>query len=84
MKTFTGKVVSVGPKTAVVVVERIKTHAVYKKKIKRTKRYHVHDELGALIGQTVRFIESRPYSRTKKWKVIEILGSEKDREHNTK
>lgn len=74
MKIFTGKVISTkNQKTAVAVVERVIVHPVYKKRFKRTKKFQIHDELGALVGQTVKFVASRPYSKTKKWKVVEII-----------
>ena len=75
MKVFTGKVLSKRMvKTATVAVERVVIHPIYKKRFKKTKKYHVHDELGSVIGQTVRFVDSKPYSKTKKWKIIEILS----------
>lgn len=80
MKIFTGKVVSKKmQKTATVEVERVLTHPIYRKKIKRVKKYHVHDELGASIGQIVRFVASKPYSKTKKWKIIEIVEPVSDK-----
>jgi small subunit ribosomal protein S17 len=76
MKVFTGKVVSTKmAKTATVAVERIVVHPLYKKRLKRVKKYHVHDEVGAKVGQAVRFVASRPYSKLKKWKIIEVIDS---------
>lgn len=58
-------------KTVVVLVERRVTHPVYKKIIKRSKRYHAHDEANASkIGDTVRIRECRPISKTKSWEVM--------------
>jgi small subunit ribosomal protein S17 len=58
-------------KTIVVEVERRVQHPIYKKFIRRSKRYHAHDESNAIkIGQTVRIIESRPLSKTKRWVVV--------------
>ncbi len=58
-------------KTIVVEVERRVQHPVYKKFIRRSKRYHAHDESNAVkAGETVRIIESRPLSKTKRWVVI--------------
>jgi small subunit ribosomal protein S17 len=58
-------------KTVVVEVERRVQHPVYKKFIRRSKRYHAHDESNAVkTGATVRIIESRPLSKTKRWVVI--------------
>jgi small subunit ribosomal protein S17 len=58
-------------KTVVVEVERRVQHPIYKKFIRRSKRYHAHDESNAVkTGQTVRIIESRPLSKTKRWVVL--------------
>lgn len=79
MKIFTGKVISKSlSKTVKIGVDRVVTHRVYNKRVKRTKKYRVHDELGAQIGQVVRFVASKPYSKTKKWKVIEIVNEKVD------
>ena len=78
MKVFTGQVIGKKmQKTATVAVERVVIHKIYKKRTKRTKKYHVHDEMGSEVGQKVRFVESKPYSRTKKWKIIEIVSKGK-------
>jgi ribosomal protein S17 len=37
-----------------------------------SKKYHVHDDLGSKLGQRVKFVASRPYSKIKKWKIIDI------------
>lgn len=75
MKTFIGKVVSVRmDKTAVVVVETKKMHPLYKKSVKKTKKYHVHDEIGVKEGDKVLIVETRPRSSTKKWKIVEKVG----------
>ena len=75
MKVFTGKVVSKkNEKTITVLVERVVTHPMYRKRFKRTKKYHVHDEGGSVLGQTVKFVASRPYSKTKRWKVVQIAN----------
>lgn len=74
MKIFTGKVISKKmDKTATVAVESVKLHPIYKKRLKRAKKYQVHDELGTKVGQTVSFAASKPYSKTKKWKIVEII-----------
>ena len=58
-------------KTIVVEVERRVQHPIYKKFIRRSKRYHAHDESNAIkVGQNVRIIESRPLSKTKRWVVL--------------
>lgn len=78
MKIFTGKVIHTKmAKTATVAVERFVAHPIYKKRYKKIKKYHVHDELGAKIGQEVKFVASRPYSKLKRWKVIEIVDKSK-------
>ena len=58
-------------KTIVVNVERKFPHPLYKKFIKRSKRYHVHDEDNQFkMGDIVKIQESRPLSKTKRWEVI--------------
>jgi small subunit ribosomal protein S17 len=58
-------------KTVTVLVERRVTHPVYKKIIKRSKRYHAHDAENAYkTGDTVRIQECRPLSKTKSWEVV--------------
>ena len=71
MKIFVGKVISTKmAKTATVEVDRVLTHPIYGKKLKRSRAYQVHDEIGAKVGETVKFTASRPYSKTKKWVII--------------
>jgi len=71
MKIFKGKVVSKKmKKTAVVEVVRMVSHPVYKKKIKKTKKYHVHDEIGVETGQAVQFKACKPRSKTKRWEIV--------------
>lgn len=61
-------------KTVVVAVERRTQHPLYKKVITRTKKYHAHDETNECnLGDLVRIEEARPYSRTKRWRVVEVL-----------
>lgn len=58
-------------KTVVVNVERKFPHPLYKKYIKRSKRYHAHDENNThKVGDTVSIQECRPLSKTKKWEVV--------------
>ena len=58
-------------KTVVVEVERTFKHPIYKKYIKRSKKYHAHDETDALkVGDKVMIEETRPISRLKTWTVI--------------
>lgn len=60
-------------KTVTVRVDRVVKHPVYRKYIKRRKKFMAHDELGAAIGDKVRIIETRPLSAKKRWRVIEIV-----------
>ncbi len=63
-------------KTVVVAVETRKVHPLYKKAIRYTKKYKAHDENRACkIGDRVRIVETRPLSREKRWRVVEILSS---------
>ena len=58
-------------KTVVVEVERTFKHPIYKKYIKRSKKYHAHDESDALrVGEKVMIEETRPISKLKTWKVV--------------
>ena len=58
-------------KTVTVLVERRVTHPVYKKIIKRSKRYHAHDQANHhKVGDVVRIRECRPISKTKSWEVL--------------
>lgn len=71
MKIFTGTVVATkNAKTASVVVTRTVTHPLYGKKMKRNKKYQIHDETGVKVGEVVKFVATKPYSKTKKWKII--------------
>jgi len=59
-------------KTVVVKVERKVKHALYGKIIRRSKKYHAHDEDNSFkLGETVRIEETAPYSKNKTWKVID-------------
>jgi small subunit ribosomal protein S17 len=61
-------------KTAVVSVERRTTHPLYAKTVTRSERYHVHDEANDLnIGDLVRIVETRPLSKTKRWRLLDVL-----------
>ena len=74
-KTRTGIVVSDKmQKTVVVAIERRVAHPVYGKMITRTKRLKAHDEENsAKTGDTVRIVETRPLSKDKRWRVVEIV-----------
>jgi len=74
VKKFVGLVVSNKNKnTAIVEVTRFLVHPLYEKRVKRTKRYPTHDEVGVNLGDKVLFAESRPYSKTKRWKIVQVL-----------
>ncbi len=61
-------------KTVVVKVERITRHPLYGKKIKRSKKYHAHDaENTCRQGDIVEIMETRPLSKTKRWRVVRIV-----------
>ena len=74
-KTFTGTVVSDKmEKTITVVVTTRQLHPLYKKYITRTKKYKAHDEANdAHTGDTVKIIESRPVSKDKRWRLVEVV-----------
>ena len=74
-KTRTGIVVSDKmQKTVVVAIERRVAHPVYGKMITRTKRLKAHDEENsAKTGDTVRIVETRPLSKDKRWRLVEIV-----------
>lgn len=74
MKTITGKVISAKMiHTAVVEVVRFIEHPVYHKRIRRTKKFHAHDEIGVKEGDQVRLVETKPISKTKFWKIVEVV-----------
>lgn len=61
-------------KTVTVSVERRFPHPLYGKQVKRTKKYHAHDEDNQYrVGDTVRIVETRPLSKTKRWRVLELI-----------
>jgi len=74
-KIISGTVVSNGmDKTAVVQVQRRFAHPVYKKYVSKRVKYKVHDEKNDLkIGDTVRIVETRPLSKSKRWRLLDIL-----------
>jgi small subunit ribosomal protein S17 len=78
-KIRTGNVVSDKmDKTAVVSVETFETHRLYKKKLKRTTKFKAHDENNECgIGDVVKIMETRPLSKDKRWRVIEIIEKAK-------
>ena len=78
-KVFSGLVVSDKmDKTAVVEVEDRKKHPLYGKVIRSTKKYKAHDEDNQCgVGDRVSIMETRPLSKTKRWRVVEILEKAK-------
>ena len=65
-------------KTVVVAVERKVQHPIYGKFLKKTTKFHAHDEKNECsIGDTVRIMESRPLSKTKRWRLVEIVEKAK-------
>ncbi|MCD6555084.1 MAG: 30S ribosomal protein S17 [Anaerolineae bacterium] len=74
-RRLTGRVVSNKmDKTVVVKVERLQRHRIYKKVVRKSKKYKAHDEHNKCqVGDLVRIVESRPLSREKRWVVEEIL-----------
>jgi small subunit ribosomal protein S17 len=56
----------------------VKPHPIYKKVVRRSAKFHAHDESNvAKAGDLVRIVESRPYSKTKKWRLAEVLEEAK-------
>ena len=74
-KSRTGLVVSDKmDKTVVVAIQRRVPHPIYGKMISRTKRLKAHDEENsAKVGDTVRIVETRPLSKDKRWRLVEIV-----------
>jgi small subunit ribosomal protein S17 len=70
-----GRVVSnKADKTIVVVVESLKKHRIYKRTYKQTKRFYAHDENNVCqVGDLVRVEESRPLSKLKRWRLVEVV-----------
>jgi small subunit ribosomal protein S17 len=62
-------------RTVVVSVERLRRHAVYKRVVRLSTKFKAHDEdNSARVGDTVRIEESRPLSREKRWRVVEVIA----------
>lgn len=74
-KLRVGQVVSASmDKTAVVVIERLVKHPEYGRYIRRRKKFVIHDEKNECReGDTVRFMETRPMSKTKRWRLVEFV-----------
>ena len=78
-RVFTGKVVSdKNDKTITVLVTTYKKHPLYNKRVISSKKFTAHDEFNqAKVGDTVRITECRPLSRTKKFRLLEIVDTSK-------
>ena len=78
-QTLTGKVVSDKmDKTVTVLVERTVMHDLYQRYVWRSKKFHAHDERSeAKVGDLVKIVETRPLSRTKRWRLVEVLEAAK-------
>ena len=74
-KTVVGEVVSTKmQKTIVVEVDRRKAHGLYRRVVARSKKFYAHDEKNtAHVGDVVRLEETRPMSRLKRWRLIEVV-----------
>jgi small subunit ribosomal protein S17 len=74
-KTKVGRVVSDKmDKTIVVSVERLARHPIYKRVIRLTTKFKAHDETNdAHVGDKVRVMETRPLSKNKRWRVVEVM-----------
>ena len=78
-RILNGKVISHKMnKTAVVQVQRVSRHPVYKKEVIVLKKYAAHDEKNeAKPGDVVKIMETRPLSKTKRWRLVEIIEKAK-------
>ena len=78
-KTKTGVVSSNKmTKTMTVAVERKVKHPIYGKFVKKTTKFHAHDEKNeCTIGDVVKIMESRPLSKTKRWRLVEVIEKAK-------
>jgi len=73
-KTRTGTVISDRmDKTVVVLVESLRRHPLYKKVVRHTSKFKAHDKTNACkVGDVVKIVETRPLSKEKRWRVVEI------------
>jgi small subunit ribosomal protein S17 len=60
-------------KTVTVRVDRLVKHPVYRKYVRKRKKFMAHDDLGAKVGDKVKIVETRPLSARKRWRVVEII-----------
>ena len=75
-KIYTGKIISDKmDKTVVVAVTRLTQHRMYKKTIKKIAKFMAHDEGNKCkVGDVVSMMESRPISKDKRWKILDVVG----------
>ncbi|PJE69956.1 30S ribosomal protein S17 [Candidatus Shapirobacteria bacterium CG10_big_fil_rev_8_21_14_0_10_48_15] len=74
MKALKGKIVSDKMvQTATILVERRVVHPLYGKALRRRQRYHADNQIGAKQGDMVEFVATRPISKTKMWKIVNII-----------
>ena len=65
-------------KTITVAIERKVKHPIYGKFVKKTTKYHAHDEKNECgVGDTVKIMETRPLSKTKRWRMVEVVEKAK-------
>jgi small subunit ribosomal protein S17 len=78
-KTRTGVVISDKMEKSIVIAAKFKEmHPIYGKFVQKTKKYHVHDENNeAHVGDTVLVMETRPLSKTKRWRLVQIIEKAK-------
>jgi small subunit ribosomal protein S17 len=78
-KTRTGLVTSNKmDKTITVAIERKVKHPIYGKFVKKTTKFHAHDEKNeCTVGDTVKTMETRPLSKTKRWRLVEVVEKAK-------
>ncbi|MFM9904967.1 MAG: 30S ribosomal protein S17 [Pyrinomonadaceae bacterium] len=60
-------------KTVTVRVDRLVKHPIYRKYVRKRKKFMAHDDMGAKIGDKVKIVETRPLSARKRWRVVEII-----------
>lgn len=85
MKSIIGIVMSTKmSKTATVKVERHWRHPLYKKIVRKSKKYLVDDELGVRVGDKVRICQTRPISKRKRWKIVEKIENQTKKENKKK
>ncbi len=80
-KVRTGRKIRVGRvvgnkmnKTAIVRVDRLVQHPLFKRTVRRQTKFHIHDENNELaVGDLVRIMETRPISKTKRWRLVEVI-----------